>query len=165
MTSLWATTTAYRQKVLRPNGVIFERSAKALPEWFQDVLQRCDQEAPHDTQHADKYPKVMTHEQTARLIDGLECSEAEPEGRFCKLLSKEVVFPTGDQVRGLCCVEGMPWKADGFPRTCFTDRYSARSAPKPYYAYGYNDSAFNKQQQAGAQSPLYESTPNCTGHF
>lgn len=90
------------------------------------------------------------------MIDTLYTLEAGPEGEFCKLLSESHVIPLGDKDKGLYCTRGLPFKSNGLPRSDYPDCYCPVCAPKPDYAYGYNDRALDSRQQAKAQSPIYE---------
>jgi hypothetical protein len=154
-TTLGITATGYRQKVLLPNKIIFERSAKALPKPVHDALDQIEQHVP--AAHPAAITRtIMTAEQAACLVDALETPDAGPEEEFCSLLRQNLVIPPWDHDRGLRCTAGLLFKCDGLPRSDFPDRYYAVSAPKPDYAFGYNDFAFDVKQQASAQSCLYE---------
>jgi hypothetical protein len=141
--------------VLRPNWIIVERSGKALPKAVQDAALLFEEQALKALSAHVVHPD-MTREPAVRLLDAIEDPDSELESTFCGLLDKIGVDPPGDHDEGLYCTQGAPFGGEGLPRSDSLDHYYPVSVPKPDYAYGYNDSVFNVNQQVKAQSRLYE---------
>lgn len=149
------TSTGYREEVLRPNGIMFERPHFALPDHVKNALHQFREhgvpQSPSDTAFT-----PMSLEEAERFIEMLYTSEAGPEEGFTSLLCGNLILPPGDQIDGLTRVPGQLFKSDGLPRSRFPDKIYPVSTPKPDYAYGYTGRVLDHDQHAEAQSFIYK---------
>lgn len=145
-------SSAYRHRVLKPNGVFFRLSSDTIP---RHILSECQIWLIHSSSEA-SVSAPMTASQARELASKLEDEDAGPEEEFRRILRDEAVFPSKKSHRGLHCLAGLPFNTAGLPRSRYATAYATISGPVPDFTYGYSEVVFNAAQRAAAQPLIYQ---------